>query len=372
MTGSAPSASDASRHEKTALTNVRVFDGYQLRAADTVVIDGDRIGADPVGARVVDGGGAVLLPGLIDCHVHLSGPQDLRRLCEYGVTTALDMATWPPELVDSLRGVPGLTDIRSAGTLAIGAGRMHAQMEGIPEDAIVTGPADAERFVAARVAEGSDYIKIIAEHPDAKGLDQSTLNALVAAAHAHGKAVVAHAADYGAVAMVQEAGADFTTHAPLDRALDADAVALLVADERVAIPTLTMMEAFAERAGRETGLDYARARASVTALHQAGVPVLAGTDANSTPGSPAHIAHGGSLHHELELLVDAGLSTAEALRAATELPAQHFGLADRGAIEPGLRADLVLIDGDPVADIRATRRLRRVWCAGVEHVPAQG
>jgi imidazolonepropionase-like amidohydrolase len=66
------------------------------------------------------------------------------------------------------------------------------------------------------------------------------------------------------------------------------------------------------------------------------------------------------LHLELELLVDAGLSTVNALRATTSLPAKYFGLDDRGAIEPGYRADWVLIDGDPSTDIRATRSIRRV------------
>lgn len=84
-----------------------------------------------------------------------------------------------------------------------------------------------------------------------------------------------------------------------------------------------------------------------------------GTDANAGPGIPFSPRHGESLHDELELLIEAGLSTV--------LPAQHFGLHDRGVIEPGRRADLVLIDGDPVADIRATRQIRQVWCAGVEH-----
>jgi imidazolonepropionase-like amidohydrolase len=56
----------------------------------------------------------------------------------------------------------------------------------------------------------------------------------------------------------------------------------------------------------------------------------------------------------------------DALRAATDLPAKHFRLDDRGAIRPGLRADLVLLDGDPIADITATRAITRVWCAGVE------
>ncbi|MDI5969616.1 amidohydrolase family protein [Streptomyces sp. SL13] len=80
----------------------------------------------------------------------------------------------------------------------------------------------------------------------------------------------------------------------------------------------------------------------------------------TTPGaSRSAPRHGESLHHELELLVRAGLSTAEALRAAAALPARHFRLPDRGAVAPGPRADLVLVDGDPIADIRATRAIRR-------------
>ena len=77
---------------------------------------------------------------------------------------------------------------------------------------------------------------------------------------------------------------------------------------------------------------------------------------------------GGSIdhfHHELQLLVDAGLSPVEALRSATILAAQQFGLADRGIIAPGRRADLVLIDGDPVQDIRAVSKIAAVWCAGL-------
>ncbi len=82
------------------------------------------------------------------------------------------------------------------------------------------------------------------------------------------------------------------------------------------------------------------------------------------------ISHGSSLHHELELLVGAGLTTVDALRAATSRPARYFGLADRGVIEPGRRADLVLIDGDPLQDITATRSIRRVWCGGAEVKPS--
>ena len=83
------------------------------------------------------------------------------------------------------------------------------------------------------------------------------------------------------------------------------------------------------------------------------------------PFAPASPPYGTSLHHELELLVGAGLSAVDALRSATILAAQYFGLADRGAIAPGKRADLVLIDGDPLADISAVSKIAAVWCGGI-------
>lgn len=99
---------------------------------------------------------------------------------------------------------------------------------------------------------------------------------------------------------------------------------------------------------------------SVKALHAAGVPLLAGTDA-SNPGT----TWGASMHGELELLVAAGLTPADALASATATPARAFGLGDRGRIARGLRADLLLVDGDPTRDIRATRRIVAVWRGGV-------
>lgn len=361
--------SETSFEPKTVLTNARVFDGRRLSEPRTVIIDGAVIGTDPAGARTVDAGGAALLPGLIDAHVHLHGRESLERLAGYGVTTALDMGIWPPELLASLRGLPGLADVRSAGIPAIGPDGPHANIPGRPDDAIVRDPGRAKGYVAARLAEGSDYIKIVLEAPGAGGPDEATARALVSAAHAEGRQVVAHASSAGAYMMALDAGADVITHIPVGPPLDAAQVARTVADGRVVVPTLTMMEGAMTALGM-AGM-FAGPLRSVALLHRAGVPVLAGTDANSTPGVPFHPPHGESMHHELQLLVAAGLSPAEALRAATALPARHFGLTDRGAIAPGLRADLVLVDGDPVTDIRATRDIVRVWCGGVEHTPAR-
>jgi imidazolonepropionase-like amidohydrolase len=356
-----------------AVCNVRLFDGTQLVPGSTVVVENGvitalRIAPDPPGTQVIDGAGGVLLPGLIDAHVHLDGPGRLETLAGYGVTTALDMASVPEE-TSALRvaagGIgTGITDIRSAGLPAIAPGSLHSHFPGIGQRGLIGGPDEAVRFVADRISEGSDYIKIVVGSPFADH-DQATIDALVAAAHEQGKLVVAHASSVEAVRKAQLAGADILTHAPLDQVLDAAAAAEMVAAGRVVVPTLTMMASIVANLA-PPGADYANAQASVTALYRAGVPVLAGTDANDSPGTPSWVPHGESLHRELELLVEAGLSTLDALLAATALPARYFGLPDRGTIEPGKRADLVLIDGDPLADIRATRSISRIWCGGHE------
>jgi imidazolonepropionase-like amidohydrolase len=105
---------------------------------------------------------------------------------------------------------------------------------------------------------------------------------------------------------------------------------------------------------------YARAEENVGRLVDAGVTMLAGTDAPN-PGT----VFGASLHRELELLVRCGMTPAQALSAATTAPASVFNLADRGRIAPGQRADLVLVTGDPLTDVTATRAIEWIWRAGV-------
>jgi imidazolonepropionase-like amidohydrolase len=105
--------------------------------------------------------------------------------------------------------------------------------------------------------------------------------------------------------------------------------------------------------------------ASVKALHDAGVDLMAGTDAAPLPlPFLGGVVHGASVHQELQYLVQSGLTPIQALRAATLTPARRFGLEDRGRIAEGLRADLLLVDGDPTTTISDTLNLRDVWRRG--------
>ncbi|MEE2058051.1 amidohydrolase family protein [Rhodococcus artemisiae] len=356
----------------TRVTGVRVFDGEQLLPdrMDVTFGTGGILAVDPAGSAVggepttdIDGGGATLLPGLIDAHIHLHGRDTLQQLAAFGVTTGLDMATWPVDKVAALRdiaGRDGLADLRSPGLPAIGPAGHHAHF--VPAEAVVTSATEAARFVDARIAEAVDYIKIVAEAPGDGGPDLPALTALVDAAHEHTKKVFAHTATPGAFAMALDAGADILTHIPLGPPLDAATVSRMADNNTIAIPTLTLMDGIASARG--VAHAFAGSRESVAALHSAGVNVLAGTDANAEPGAPAQVAHGTSMHRELEMLVAAGLTPTEALRAATGRIADLLDLPDRGRIRPGLRSDLLLVGGDPTTAITATRDIRAVFIAG--------
>jgi imidazolonepropionase-like amidohydrolase len=404
-------------HQPTIIRDVRVFDGARVLPGMTVVIRNGLIeqvtpaAAPDEPAEIVDGAGRTLLPGFIDAHTHVF-PGNLGQALRFGVTTELDMfstARTSAESKAQARTRDDVADIRSAGVGATAPNGHPGQIMGpvFGPFPTVAGPDDAEAFVHARLADGSNYLKILIEDGaqfgmDVPALDGPTVRALVAAAHAAGIKTVAHALSLDSAELAIDAGVDGLAHMFVDPSADQDVVersstriAAAAAGAGVfVIGTLAFVEAMTGTdAGAELAADprigpylpdpvrsavgrpmpmmtgiphiYRNARRAATALYEAGVPLLAGTDANDGPHGTFPVVHGASLHRELVCLVDAGLSPVEALAAATSSPAAHFGLTDRGRIAPGLRADLVLVDGDPAADITATRSIVAIWRAGV-------
>lgn len=349
--------------QKIAIDNVRVFDGYSVCEPTTVVIDGDTIVTDPAGARHVDGNGGVLLPGLIDSHCHPRNATELQELTRYGVTTAFSMACFEPAMCESLQDHPGLVDIKTSTTPASAPGSVHGNLTIAATNStalLLFNSSQVPSWIANQTSWGPNVIKAIAESP---GLDESTLKAIATAAHDDRTQSVCHAADYKSYNQAVSANFDQVHHTPLDKPVDQDLLDRMFAQLQVSAPTLTMMQAIAEKLQES----FAVANASANALHAAKIPILAGTDSNQIPGFIANVPFGSSLHLELELLVAAGLDPVEALRAATANPAWRFGFYDRGVIAPGKRADLILISGDPTKNISKTRNIERIWVAGIEY-----
>lgn len=379
----------------------RVFDGERDLGVATVVVRHGRIEAVApdahvtAGLAVVDGRGKTLLPGFFDAHVHAWGDAQ-RDMARFGVTTGLDMHGMggraaqlraQREAVDDT----GQADLWAAG-YAITAPGGHGTQYGFPVPAVEDG-TDIDAFIGERVDEGADFIKLIIEDLSAYGsarrlptLSAAQVRASVAAAHARKRLAVAHVSTLATARDAIDAGADGLVHVFTDAVADDALVASMRERGAFIVPTLAVMASIAGSGeGRALAADarigplltaeqrgtldadfgashperLQRALDSVRRLHAAGVDILAGSDAPN-PGT----AHGASVHHELELLVRAGLSPAQALAAATALPARRFGIGDRGRIAAGLRADLVLVDGDPLADIGATRAIAAVWKNG--------
>jgi imidazolonepropionase-like amidohydrolase len=386
------------------IEHVRVFDGTRVLNDTSVLVEGGRIrsvGANPArpaGVIIVDGAGKTLLPGLIDAHTHTIGEDALKQATIFGVTTDLDMFT-DPQLASTVKKqqregkLPDSADLRSSGYLATAPGG-HGTEYGMAVPTI-TRPEDAQAWVDARIAEGSDYIKAILddalEYGTAKPiptLTRETLQALAAAAHKRGKLIVVHIGSLQQAEEAIDAGADGLAHLFIGPKSSPGFGMLAASHHIFVVPTLTVLQTLcgtpfnaelaedrrlkpylpsAEVASMKrtfalpAKMSCEGAYEAVRQLNAAHVPILAGTDVGN-PGT----TQGASLHGELELLVRAGLTPVEALRAATSAPAAAFHLDDRGQVAPGKRADLVLVNGDPTSDIRNTRDIAAVWKGGLE------
>lgn len=372
------------------ILNVTLFNGEQWQEdMDVTISDGiisaiEESSADQSTAETIDGRGRFLLPGLIDAHTHTYGPAQ-RDALRFGVTTMLDMFT-APNLLPKAREARGTFDktdkaaLFSAGMLATVEGG-HGTQYGIPMD-VLSAPNQARAWVAKRQAEGSDYIKLvyIPGSDRIPSLDLATATAVIDAGHAAGLKVVAHISTQDAADELIDAGIDGFVHIFADSPVTDAFIAKAKRQNIFITPTLAviamvdgtepgkrliedpdigpMLDALnrtnlsGDFGGKVPGFSLTLAQQNVAKLHAAGIPILAGSDAPN-PGT----AHGATLHQEIALLVDAGLSADEAIAAATKIPADIFGLEDRGSIKVGSRADLLLVEDDPRMNVLATRKI---------------
>ena len=392
------------------------MDNERMLADQTVIVrEGiiDEIGASgevrvPPGAQRIDGTGKYLLPGLVDMHVHIEDENDLLLYAANGVTTVRNL--WGNSELKLRIGMPNQLEMRDQ----IAGGELFGPtiytsgpiMEGDPPNSplmpVVRSPEDAVKSIAWQKAQGYDLVKVY------DNLSPETYAAVLQAARDHEMPVVGHVPFAVGLEAVMDGGQVTIEH--LSGYIDSDAGEFIIPEDQLAdyaeltqeagvwnIPTIglyqnTVPADDVERLEAQPGVEYfspvmrvimrmfiGQLSASVTyagedyperieqiylqttrALNEAGAKVALGTDATNS-----YLVPGFSLHDELGYLIQAGFTPFEAIEAGTRNAAGALGKSDEfGTIEPGKRADLILVSANPLDEVSHLRNREGVMLRG--------
>jgi imidazolonepropionase-like amidohydrolase len=372
---------------------VVAFEGVRLLLGDgrtvengTLVVDGAKIVAAgagvsvPAGATRVNLAGKTVMPAIIDTHVHLSPTRerlirDLKMRAYYGIGAALSMGT------DNIALLPVRSEVIPGAARFLSAGRGIT----MPEPGRITVPhwitTDAEGRKAVQELAGQkvDIVKIWVDTRDGKykKLTPDICGAIVDEAHKHGLRVTAHIFDLEDGKGLIRAGVDSLAHGVRDRDIDDEFVTLIKGKPNlVLIPNLPERGVKADLSWLKAGLpaeDYEKLEKdnadkpaaqvfhaiqarNLAKLNAAGVKIVMGTDGNR-PWGP---------HDEMEDMVLAGMTAMQVIVAATKNGAEFLRLSDLGTLAAGKSADFIVLEANPLDDIKNTRRISAVYLRGAQ------
>lgn len=410
-------AASSVRAEDVAVHAGRLIDGTEAAAQSNVTVlvhDGRIVSVTPgftapAGARVVDLSKDTVLPGLIDCHVHITGQYDggnpiaerftrtdfdsaykstlyAKRTLEAGFTTVRDVG-------GNLKVLAALKRAINDGTVEgprmwisgepLGPSGGHSDPYngidpslGIPRAAnsVIDGPDEAVKAVRVHHREGADLIKImpsggvlsINDNPDLDLMSAAEIKAVIDTAHSLGLKVAAHAHGKAAIDLASSLGIDSIEHGSF---ADQESYKIMKAHGTYLVPTLLVAQTALEIAkahpetlnpssAQKTMRVAPMTRANLGAAYKAGVKIAFGTDQGLAP-------HGTNAR-EFALLVQSGMTPKDAILAATRNAADLIGdSADIGSVQPGRYADLIAVAGDPMSDITVLEHVGFVMKGGV-------
>jgi imidazolonepropionase-like amidohydrolase len=370
----------------------------------------------PEGAARVDLTGKTVMPALIDAHIHIGYQKgvvysadnytrenlidQLHRYEYVGVAAVMSLGTDPGDLPSQLRA----EQERNGGVLFRWAGRGLAAPNAGPGDPAlkpsaygVTTEEEARATVRTEIERHVDFIKIWVDDRNGtvKKLSPALYRAIIDEAHQHQTRVIAHVFYLDDAKDLMRAGVDGFAHLVRDKELDSEAIALIRERKVLIMPNLGLAEsrtyphvppwlddallkevapaaeiarvrasygtrsAQVVKAAQET---YRIMQANLTKLLAAGATIGFGTDAGAVPD----YFYAYSAHHELQLMVAAGMTAAQALTAATVTNATFLRMPEHGTLERSHSADFVVLDGNPLDDIANTKKIAAVYLQGRE------
>ena len=381
----------------------------------------------PDGAKTTDLKGAFVIPGLMNLHAHLgntidlvqdskfhtreSVEKDLKIYASYGVTTVLSMGTDQDTIFDVRKSQRSAYADTSGATPKPPMARVYTTGQGLVfkggygglagVNQPVATPAEAAAAVTAQLAKGVDFIKLwlddeLGTMPKMPGAMSA---AIIDTAHKNNARVLAHIFYLDDAKRLADQGVDGFVHSVRDQPIDQ---ALIDSMERhgtwqtaatlsreasmfaygstppfasdpfftrgVSAKTLELIKSPERQKTIASNPNFKKypafldnAKVNIKRLVDAGVPFALGTDAGPPGRFPGYFEH-----WELQLLVDAGLTPAQAIDSATRRAAMFLGAEDLGTLEPTKWADFVVLDANPLTDIRNTRKIRAVYIAGNE------
>ena len=370
-----------------------------LRTDVSLAIEGDTIAwirpndsADTTGAEVIDAGGAVIVPAMVDCHSHLTmqggshwiqrgddppatlrqvARDNARRLAQAGILWSRDVGSPSADGVpisiavrEEHKDKPGAPYMRVAGTWIGGTG--------YPDMWVTTDSAGLAKAALAQLDLGTDLVKLYMDAPGGVKDAPFTVDAVretVKAVHSRGAKVAAHSGYLDGARVAAEGGVDSIEHGmelsdEIARTMKRNNVTLVstlsVFASWEGFATTTSLDRFTTLESRQRiATRKEGAYASVAAAKRAGVTIATGSDFGGGSVRAGHLAW------EVELLVSAGLEPFEALASATRHGGALYGVDHAGRLDEGMPADLVLVHGDPLSDARALWRVWAVFQRGV-------